>query len=53
MKLEMSEQELKTLATEEDEKIKVLMKTFKLEYEQALFIGMTIKNMKEKLWKSK
>ena len=52
MKFEMTEQELKSLATEEDEKIKTLMKIFKLEYEQALFIGFLIKNMKEKVCKS-
>lgn len=53
MRVEMTEQELKSLATEEEEKINVLMKTFKLEYEQALFIAMTINNMREKVWKSK
>ena len=44
MKVEMTDQELKSLAKEEEEdKIKFLMKTFKMEYEQALFIVMNIR----------
>lgn len=53
MNVDLTEQELVRLAIENDNNIKVLMKTFKLEYEQAIYIAMTIKNMKEKVWKSK